>query len=285
MLSKNKPPNQSTVLVVGLARDCEKRLSASIERLQQAVKGFTKAAFLVIESDSSDATVAVCERLKKSDARFAYRSLGKLRSQFPKRTDRIARCRNEYLNEIEVNPAYQAADYVVVADLDGVNRDISSQALESCWLTQEPWDVCTGNQGDYYYDIFALRHPVWCPGDALAQKAALEPLFGRAAALDAAVLSKMVHIPPTSKMIEVDSAFSGLAVYKKELLQRGRYIGLTEQGDEICEHVLFHQGLKARGARIFINPAMITAATTSHAGQRKFFRTFRRKLFEKIKSL
>jgi hypothetical protein len=284
LLPRRKLPAQSSILVIGLARDCARRLAASIATLDAAVTGFARVQFLVIESDSSDSTVDILKGIKLADPRLNFHSLGSLRLVHPKRTERIAVCRNHYLEQLRTNAAYADVDYVLVADLDGVIKDLTADALRSCWRVAEDWAVCTGNQGDYYYDIWALRHPIWCSGDVHEQQKSLEPLFGRAASLDVAFLSKMVHIPPTTPLIEVDSAFSGLAVYKKEVIVKASYVGLKADGSEICEHVTFHAALKAQGAKIYINPAMITARTTRHAGQRKFFRTLRRKLFEKLRA-
>jgi hypothetical protein len=37
----------------------------------------------------------------------------------------------------------------------------------------------------------------------------------------------------------------------------GTYRGLTEKGQEICEHVTFHQSLQSNQAELFILPSLI----------------------------
>src|SRR5262245_57306526 len=116
--------DDAEILVVGLARNCEKTLARDLAVLRKAVASFARRRYLVIESDSSDATVARLGELAASIPDFGFISMGALSQQHPQRTDRIAVCRNRYLDELADNPAYANVDYVMVADLDGVNRDL-----------------------------------------------------------------------------------------------------------------------------------------------------------------
>jgi hypothetical protein len=234
--------------------------------------------YLVIESDSNDATPDLLARLQSELPGFRSISLGALAARHPLRADRIAVCRNRYLDELSQNPLYANVDYVLVADLDGVNRHLKAQALESCWRTTTPWDVCTANQRDAYYDVWALRHPVWCPIDCWQQYRELRPLFGHEQALTLAVHSRMVRLEPTAEWIEVDSAFGGLAIYRREALLTSRYRGLDEKGREICEHVPLHADLRARGVRIFINPALINAHRTDRSASAGLRARLRRRI-------
>jgi hypothetical protein len=145
--------------------------------------------------------------------------------------------------------------------------------------------MCAANQGDYYYDVWALRHEAWCPGDAWRERDALVPLLGTTAADEVALFSRMVHIDAQRPMIEVQSAFGGLAIYRRPALLSARYVGLDANGAEVCEHVALHAQMRSQGARLFINPALINARRTKHAGRKKFFRTLRRKLWNALRGV
>ena len=68
----------------------------------------------------------------------------------------------------------------------------------------------------------------------------------------------MVNIKPSAELIEVDSAFGGLAIYRKsDIPQDASYVGVDENGDEVCEHVSFHFSIKKNKGKIFINPKLI----------------------------
>jgi hypothetical protein len=271
------------IALVGVTRNGARFLPRSLDRMRRATHLFGRVHAFFVESDSTDATLDVLRDATRRWPELRYRSEGALRERLPQRTARIAHCRNVYLEELATNPLYAGVSHVIVADLDRVCRDIDAPALASCWAATEPWDACTANQGDYYYDIWALRHPLWCPGDAWQEQKALQPLLGKTAADELALFSRMVHIDPRRPLIEVDSAFGGLAVYKRQALLAGRYVGLDNEGGEVCEHVTLHAQLRAQGHRIFINPALINARTTRHAGRKKLFRTLRRRLWNALR--
>ena len=265
--------------VVGVARNCARSLRRDIKVLERATRNFRQVHVLIIESDSTDRGVDVLRALTAAVPRLRYLSLGALRERFPKRTERIAHCRNTYLDELAANPLYASVSHVLVTDLDGVSRHIDAAALASCWAIDLPWAACGANQGDCYYDIWALRHPVWCPGDAWRERAALAPMLGQRAADEISFFSRMVHIAAGRAPIEVDSAFGGMALYRRDALLAARYHGLAADGAEVCEHVMLHQAMRAAGARIFINPAMINARSTRHGGRKKWFRSLRRRVW------
>ena len=72
------------------------------------------------------------------------------------------------------------------------------------------------------------------------------------------VIPKMINIKPSAKIIEVDSAFGGLGIYKKSAIPNdAEYIGVDKNGDEVCEHVSFHSSIRNNQGKIFINPRLI----------------------------
>jgi hypothetical protein len=232
---------------------------------------FRVVRWLVVESDSSDDTVAVLERLSGTVPGFAYRTLGRLAERLPERTDRLAHCRNVYREHLEqLNASGDPASntgFLVVADLDGVNDELTAQGMRSCWA-RDDWSVCAANQKGLYYDIWALRHAQWCPGDCWEQSRFLERYTGSAGnARKVSVYGRMIHIPEDSEWLEVESAFGGLAIYRTQALGAARYVGLTAQGRPVCEHVALHAAMRAQGGRIFINPRLINADTSDLIAQ------------------
>jgi hypothetical protein len=276
-------PATVELAVVGLARNCARSIERDLKVLEHATQGFGEVHFLIVESDSTDDTVALLRRLELRRATLRHISLGRLSDRYPLRTERIAHCRNAYLDAIAGDPRLATVSHVLMVDLDGVCRDLDAEALASCWRLAVPWAVCTANQGDYYYDIWALRHPVWCPGDAWREHDALVPLLGETEATNVSLFSRMVRIPRSAAPIEVDSAFGGAALYTRAAALAARYAGLDTEGREVCEHVGYHARLRAAGHRIFINPALINANQTKHGGRKKFWRTLRRRVWNALR--
>lgn len=259
-----KKITESEVLIVGLVRNSEMALENDVFRLNQAFSSFKTIRWLIIESDSQDGTSIKLHEISKKILNFDYLSLGTLSGAMPKRTERLAHCRNRYLKEIRNNQLYADVDYVAIADLDGVNKLITKDAVESCWL-RDGWDVCAANQNGPYYDIWALRHPIWSPNDCWAQCRFLEALgTSHEKAKQAAVYAKQVTIPQSADWIEVDSAFGGLAIYKVAALAKGEYFGLGQYGEEVCDHPFLHKSMREAGKRIFINPKLINTDLTEH---------------------
>lgn len=268
--------SEQRVLVVGVARNCEKTLTKDISRLRESLKSCKALSWLVVESDSSDGTVNALRVLERDVPAFQFMSLGSLKQTIPIRTQRIARCRNAYLEQLKSNPLYSDVDCVVVADLDGVNDLVTADGFASCWMRSE-WGVCTANQKGPYYDIWALRHRLWSPTDCWRQYRFLVAHNApKEAALWASTLTKMITIAETEEWIEVDSAFGGLGVYRRSVLDGVLYSGLDEDGQEICEHVSLNNQIKSRGARIFINPRLINSARTDHTSHRTFMKRLER---------
>lgn len=239
-------------------------LEQSLISLRRAVVGFREIRVLVVESDSSEDNIARLSALSDESA-VRIISLGNLRSKMPLRTQRIAHARNRIVEEVRTD-LYADVDYVVLADLDGVNRAVTRAGLESAWAAPEPWDVVTANQPGPYYDIWALRHPYWSPNDCWASVRALQPVIGRRAAFRLAVEARQVRVPADAGLIEVKSAFGGIGIYGRSAFVAGRYVGIDSEDNEICEHVSFHADLSAAGFRIFINPAFLNNTQRGHVG-------------------
>jgi hypothetical protein len=257
-----------SILVTGVARDCEKTVRNEVLRLFESLKMGKALHWLVIESDSSDKTVDALRGLENEIPGFRFRSLGSLREEMPVRTQRIAHCRNVYLEELRSNPLYSQVDLVVVADLDGVNSLVTAEGFRSC-CTRSDWAVCTANQRGPYYDIWALRHPLWSPNDCWQQyEFLLAKGANREIALWTAMYAKMVTIDENADWIEVESAFGGLAVYRRHVLDEISYSGFDETGNPICEHVSLNNQIRSKGHRVFINPRLINTAHTDQAHQR-----------------
>lgn len=278
---KIRDKSESQLLVVGLIRNCSKDIKHDVLRLRSAIGQVDKLFWLLIESDSEDDSVEQLHQLATEIDNFNFISLGQLRREIHARTARIAHCRNFYVKEIRENNLYKDIDYIVVSDFDGINNQVNGASINSCW-TQDNWDMCAANQLGPYYDIWALRHKDWSPNDCWSQFNFFNKYdLDIERNLNRSVYSRMIRIPPQSKWIEVDSAFGGLAIYKKQLFDWADYVGLDNEGNEICEHVSFHKKLKDHGAKLYINPALINASYTEHTNYLKWHVSLIRNL-EKI---
>ena len=250
------------VLIVGLVRNCEPSLESEVETLRASFEDFKKVSFFLVESDSTDGSLGALKELAISIPNFEFLSLGNIRQSIPDRIERIAHCRNAYLDYVRTTS--EKFDYVVVADLDGVNNLLTKEKVATCWQV-EGWSACTANQTGPYYDIYALRAPGWseidCWNEARSLYASgMNPIKSWVKA----IREKQRIIPESEDWIEVTSAFGGLAIYKTEAFLEGNY--QTFSGDElnVSEHVPFNLKLTKAGHRIFINPKLTNFDFNEH---------------------
>ena len=271
-LAARRRLRRERVLCVGTIRDGAKTLADDVARISKAFAKCRSLQWFVVESDSEDDTVAVLKELGQRHSNFRYLCLGRLqddealKGEGELRTRRLAFCRNRYLQEIRTHPAYKDVSLVVMVDLDGINVRVHERQLASCFRRKD-WDVCAGTSDALYYDVWALRHPLWCGYDCWRQVR----FFNQASSLSGAIyrrervkrliLRLKQSFTGTRDWLEVDSAFGGFALYRRPILDYGAYHASPEGGGEICEHVPFHLALRKAGARIWINPEL---ATTNH---------------------
>ncbi len=257
------------IVILGICRNVENDLESEIHKLLEAFSDFSRVYFRIVESDSSDGTIDVLERLKRDIFNFDFVSLGSLESRIPSRIERIAYCRNVALDLLKSDSRLQKCSYVAVSDLDGVNNLLTREGVLSCW-TRDDWGAVSANQLGPYYDIYALRHSKWSPNDCWRYEAELirngmNPISAR----QKAVYSRQKRIPITSPWIEVESAFGGLAIYRAQFLKGARYSGMDPSGKEVCEHVSLHTFLKSREFHLYINPRLINHGWNEHSNANK----------------
>ncbi len=251
----------------------------AVETLARATAGFARVRFLVSRErlDRSDPGGAAA-RLRSAITGFQFTSLGALAERLPARTERIAACRNRYLDELRHDRQY-------------ARRRLCDGRGSGCC---EPRPALRGGG-----DVLGIAHRRGMSSPPT--KATLITTSGRCAIrtgvrwtvtinTSGCVICLVVRARWPSpfirawrgwirraEWIEVDSAFGGLAIYRREALLGGRYSGVHE-GCAICEHVPLHAELRARGYRIFINPALINAHRTDHSARVRFSVRLRRQI-------
>ena len=244
-------------LIVGTIRDCQRQIFQTIKCLDKGLNFASKIEYFFVESDSDDKTLDSLKKLSEKKKNFRYESFGRLRTKLPIHTQRLALCRNRYLEELK-SKKNGWVDYLIVVDTDGVCKNINSQVIKEC-ISIEGWSAQTANVKGAYYDIWALRHNIWSPNDCW--QATIEELnigFSRFESESRNVYSRMIKIDSSKKIIAVDSAFGGLAIYRKSgIPDNAKYIGLCRNGEKICEHISFHNSIKQNQGSIFINPKLI----------------------------
>lgn len=242
------------VIFVGTIRNVEKYILNTLNNIEKCGKKFKDYCIIIYENDSSDDTRNIIKQNKK----FNYHYIFEDNVMEPRRTMRISNGRNkilEKINEININNYYT---YMINMDMDDVNSSgVFVNKIETCFKYDvDTWDVLTGNQSKVYYDLWALRLKnilevdIWADANFRFENPNISNL----------------HFEQ-NKLIEVDSAFGGIAIYKLSSIPKEcKYVGEYLENNiynylphsQKCEHVEFNENIKKNGGKIFINTEFLT---------------------------
>jgi glycosyltransferase involved in cell wall biosynthesis len=263
------PLKINEITIAGVARNCAKTLEGAVRSISNAFCIADTVKWIVVESDSDDDTCRLLSDIQTSRPGFHFHCLGNLRDVIPARTERIAHCRNIYLQEFLFSPDYAGSEYLVVADLDDYNSLLTADGVQSCF-TRSDWSAVFANQLGPYYDIWALRHPLWCPDDCWRE---VEEITSDSVSYSQAtwekVSSRMVTVDPKWRWLQVQSAFGGLGIYTRSALLGARYNGFTFKHsrvfkNQVCEHVSVNEKIFRTGGKLYINPSLLTCDFNEH---------------------
>lgn len=249
--------NKSAILIAPI-RNVARYIEATVTHLNTVLGTvFSRVDVVLVESDSADETCARAQTLLASGRISVFESLGSLAERHPIRCDRIALARN---HGIQLARDLYTPDFFIFADFDGVNNTLTAEGVASCFR-YKGWSAMLANQYGRYYDIWALRHPVWCPGDCWQDYAQLLPSFGDKWAKWMAVGARQIQISAELPPIRVLSGFGGFGIYEASSIECASWSGLRPDGSEVVDWLSFNS--KVNGP-IFINPAMRNSGPQEH---------------------
>ena len=256
-----------SAVFVGTARDCARWLPDVLATLADLSRLYDRTAFIFAVSDATDSTATLLRDWMGKERAGKVLDLGELAGRLERRTERIAFARNACLEEVR-GSAFAEYDHMVVADMDDVLAaplDLGSYARAAEWLGAAPDRAAVfANASPRYYDIWALRHPTWCPHDCWHR------IWGRPvgesfeAAKFREVFDRQIVLPAEMQPIEVRSAFGGLGLYRMPYALKAGYVGLDAQGREASEHVAFNEAIGRAGGRLHVFPELQVRAPQQH---------------------
>jgi hypothetical protein len=262
-----RPVAGRTAVFTGVARDCARWLPRVLHNIERLAGCYEAVSFVFAVSDSRDGSAGLLKAWLEDGRQGTVLDLGELAATLPRRTERIAFARNACLDEI-ARAGWTDRDQLVVLDLDDVlSGSPPVEAFEEAgrWLDEDPARRAVfASASPAYYDIWALRHRTWCPGDCW------HAIWGRprGVSFEAAkfreVFARQIDLPPTLGPIEVASAFGGLGIYRMSVIRGARYRGLDALGRETSEHVAFNEAIASDGGALYVLPALRVRAPREH---------------------
>jgi hypothetical protein len=271
--------NKPKIVIASIARNVTKTFLGDYERIIGAFSDFEIVNWIIIESNSTDNSKEFLNDFSNSSNIIIHKSISSNIDEQSFRTQELAKARNTYLDIFQKINNRSSVDYLVVCDLNNLNNKLGKNAVNSCWENNE-WAALTANQDGPYYDVWALRHKYWNNYDCWERYEELNKFYAKSTlALWDSVYSRMIKIPTYKNWIEVDSAFGGIAIYRTQFIENCRYIGVTSDKKQVCEHVSFNAGITKNGGSIFINPNFINFKLTDHSRRKKYFKYYNFKFY------
>lgn len=223
-----------SVCICTILYNNQKDYETIVSNIRSFQKYFKKSFVVFVESKSTDNTVELFSKL--DNALF-------IRME-PTSTE--AECRNAYLAFVKRNA--KLFDVMVVADVNiAFKKPITRESLE-CFKSHKNWNAVFANQSYRYYDIQSLRSKD-CPSD-------LSELDEESRKIRLRTLRR--HIPRDEKLMQVVSAFGGLACYKTPYLTNCEY---ASDG-----HVTFNIRFNAASNAMYIAPSLVLETLEENVG-------------------
>ena len=282
---------ETRVVFCGIVRDCAKNLGGNLKLVESLRDSFASLRIVLVENDSQDTTKQVLADLANRDPSAIVESKNFNTVTLPKklesgvnpsfsrhRIEKLSVYRNRYLELIESEIGFDNLDYVVMLDWDVHSFSICGffNSLDQ----HQAWDVATANgrwkiglSKDVYYDVFAYA-AIGMDGPC-TEKSIFE---GREA---------LAGISNESELVEVQSGFSALAIYKSSVMHGLKYRAQENEDERVevwCEHVTLHRDLAEKGGvRIVINQRMTVVYNTRIQAIIKAIREIFARRYRKLK--
>lgn len=235
---------QQKAIICGISRDNASdfwTMRRHIEHLGNQCKDYS---VVIIENDSKDGTKDLLKHWAEHNPRVTILSKDFHNNKRPS-IQFLADVRNLYIDEIN-QPKYDAFNLLIVSDMD-MSYGFDIRGIYHSFAFWDTWDAIASNgisnpKGEMY-DAFAFRNSEF-PWAHYDKPDTYWP--------DIIPQIQRVY-PVNSSFISVDSAFGGLAIYKRDKLNGCKYNSI--KGD--CEHIELHKCLKHNGGKMFMNPSQL----------------------------
>lgn len=259
------------VALVGCTKNSETKIIANLEKLVEIGQLFYEYKIFIYENDSNDNTVIQLQQFKDLNSNFDFiHEIGVNEKYQDVRVSVLAHGRNLLLDKVD-----QSYDYMINMDLDNLLLDFNPKLVYEVFnYNVNFWDVMTANCIGRYYDIWALRisEDVWkkdVHGLIWDKPLNHDCWYQNYMSARKCVETYQKIIPVNSPLIETDSSFGGLAIYKQSKLENCRYCGIVYDhlGNVLhdqCEHVDLNKSIKKNGGRIFICPSLLVTCQKEH---------------------
>ncbi len=247
------------VLITALARDCASNLPGNLDLIEKLRSKFKQSYVLIIENDSKDDTKYILNKYSEShnnvtiiskDYNGAYPFPSYLESEYSgmscRRIARMAFFRNQILEYGLINFDFE---YMVSLDIDVMSFSVDG-IISALKAAPSNWGALFAN-GQLYSRIDGANYPfpfqydyyAFLPKEIDIDK--IDSFFYKFRLYQKYRAFKINRKVQKISYVEVLSGFGGLAIYKKEALEKNYYelktpVSWNRKDVCLCEHISFH---------------------------------------------
>lgn len=235
---------QQKAIICGISRDNAADFWIMKRHIEFLGSHLNDYRVVIMENDSKDRTKKLLANWAYDNPRVTIISKDFHNKKRPS-IQFLADVRNMYIHAIN-QPKYDDFNLLIVIDMD-MSYGFDIRGIYHSFASFDTWDAMASNgisnqQGEMY-DAFAFRNAEFPWAHYDKPKTYWSEVIPQI---------QKVH-PVNTAFVSVDSAFGGLAIYKRDKLNGCKYASFKED----CEHIEFHKCLSKNGGRMFMNPSQL----------------------------
>lgn len=256
--------SESRVSICSIVRDCEKNLKKNISKIEELRKLFLDSEVVIFENDSKDNTLSVLKAWGMNSPGIHVFSENYNITTIPdkknggenpffsfSRIKKMTFYRNKYLKYLNYSDFKK--DFVIIIDLD--ISDFKIDGIIHSFGYADLWDCISANGISKGSNFRTQYHDSY----ALIEKGKIDDTQTEADVKENRI--RYSGLLASSRLLPVDSAYGGLAIYHWEVIKGLEYF--CPANDDLSvqcksEHVGLHKNMLDKGySRMFINPEMV----------------------------
>jgi len=256
------------VVIAGCTKNSAPYIQNRINILHEIGKFFDNYYILLYENDSTDNTLNILKSNKNNHFNYITETNiieRVVHKKMHNRSQILEYARNQLLQYIKLH--YSKYDLLIIIDLDNILENFNPKTILNAFKYGDNWAGLTANCNRPYYDIWALRIDPSIWDNEVHGKIWKEPIvhdcwyqIKNNIAPRQLIQEYQKIIPETSPLIQTNSSFGGLGIYKMNAIMNTKYESYNGQFCQ-CEHVSFNKHLSGK---LFICPTLLVNCPKEH---------------------
>ena len=252
--------SNTNIIIYACVRDIEDIFIETFSNIDILCSYFNKVNIIILENNSKDNSRNLLKNWSKNKVKNVERNLilyDDLDKYYSSKCVRLSFCRNKILEYIFTNNLENEYKYAIHYEISNSYLSIDFESICNCFQYDlNAWDMMTCVEKNKKIDFETLRYNDLfdvniksCKFDALKYDENKK---------------KFQKLIEKENIINVNSSFNGLAIYKLKSIKTCKYSGeyTCDKCNNLCckecnSHIGFHYNMIKNGCKLYINTKMI----------------------------